>query len=401
MSSFESTSINLVIDSDLVQWLGLDSACLISLLTAIQQMRAQSVQSLLDEGHEELAGQIGEYFSITYDRIERVAGLSLYKTRKVCKRLAEVITVETIRDGMSYFNKYTINGDLLDVLKTIGFANNLSYEETVQLDASQRAEMFIRARLTRTESFDPRTEIFKHGTEIFEYGTEIFKYGDNDTNDPECLITPEKSVGAAQKTGENAVAAQKSRYIDHNKDQEDQEREDKREYIENDIETDQKDQKERTNAEFEQPRQTAPVEQQDLLLVPRAACSVCGKPAVEQESCVYHLILARYGELFPRKSQHQLSNRRLQVAAERRWKDRDFRAHWDDGLKRASLSRFIQDSSWFSLRWYLANEDNWAKCYEGNYDNPKGARTQLQENDAVAVEGFKKLLPPDDYMGRF
>ncbi|MCP5100680.1 MAG: hypothetical protein GY943_34460, partial [Chloroflexi bacterium] len=38
-------------------------------------------------------------------------------------------------------------------------------------------------------------------------------------------------------------------------------------------------------------------------------------------------------------------------------------------LERAAPSVFLANGGWFDFGWFVKNDENWRKCYEGNYDN--------------------------------
>jgi hypothetical protein len=83
----------------------------------------------------------------------------------------------------------------------------------------------------------------------------------------------------------------------------------------------------------------------------------------------YRDILARWSELFPSKPQPTERNKALRTKTATRTRDGEFVGRWDAALVRASKSTFCNDGTWFTLNWFLANDENWRKCADGNYDN--------------------------------
>ena len=58
-----------------------------------------------------------------------------------------------------------------------------------------------------------------------------------------------------------------------------------------------------------------------------------------------------------------------------RMKDDDFRKNWDAALVQMTRASAwaLKETDWFTLNWFLANDENWRKCADGNYDDkPKG-----------------------------
>ena len=77
-------------------------------------------------------------------------------------------------------------------------------------------------------------------------------------------------------------------------------------------------------------------------------------------------------ELFPDKPQPRATNKTLNSKVKTRMKSIHFKVSWKNALTRASVSQFLQDSSWFTLGWFLKNDDNYEKCLNGNYDDRQG-----------------------------
>ena len=56
-------------------------------------------------------------------------------------------------------------------------------------------------------------------------------------------------------------------------------------------------------------------------------------------------------------------------------KDDDFRKNWAAALVQMTHASAwaLKETDWFTLNWFLANDENWRKCADGNYDDkPKG-----------------------------
>jgi hypothetical protein len=82
-------------------------------------------------------------------------------------------------------------------------------------------------------------------------------------------------------------------------------------------------------------------------------------------------ILTVWSELFPAKPQPTERNKALRSKTKTRVKDADFCEQWHAALVRASRSSFCRDGTWFTLNWFLANDENWRKCADGNYDDKR------------------------------
>ena len=107
-------------------------------------------------------------------------------------------------------------------------------------------------------------------------------------------------------------------------------------------------------------------------------------------------ILSLWIELYPTKPKHRLTDK-LKRQATTRMKAKDFREGWAFALKRGSYSKFLSNSGWYDLYWFLKDDDNWRKVAAGNYDDDgaKGmATTQAEpipESDYVSPDDFFKV----------
>ena len=108
-------------------------------------------------------------------------------------------------------------------------------------------------------------------------------------------------------------------------------------------------------------------------------------------------ILTRWSVLFPEKPQPTERNKALRSKAATRWKDAEFRERWEKALARASRSSFCRDGAWFTLNWFLANDENWRKAADGNYDTKRGAPPSAV---AVALDP-SEVMDPDAFFGSF
>ena len=91
------------------------------------------------------------------------------------------------------------------------------------------------------------------------------------------------------------------------------------------------------------------------------------------ELSTYTIILARWRELFPKRPQPTEKNKTLRTKAATRMRDDDFRENWDAALVRMTHASAwaLKETKWFSLNWFLANDENWQKCLDGLYDAEK------------------------------
>ena len=59
-----------------------------------------------------------------------------------------------------------------------------------------------------------------------------------------------------------------------------------------------------------------------------------------------------------------------------RMKDADFSKNWDAALVQMTHASAwaLKETDWFTLNWFLANDENWQKCRDGNYDDKPAPR---------------------------
>ena len=80
--------------------------------------------------------------------------------------------------------------------------------------------------------------------------------------------------------------------------------------------------------------------------------------------------------MFPSKPQPRPTNKTLCKKLTTRLKEAEFRDTWIAAMTRASKSTWCNEGGWFTLDWFLKNDDNWRKCLDGNYDD-KGAMAPI------------------------
>jgi hypothetical protein len=76
----------------------------------------------------------------------------------------------------------------------------------------------------------------------------------------------------------------------------------------------------------------------------------------------------------------------------------EFSANWHAALLRASRSDFCKTNGFFTLSWFLKNEENWRKCYDGNYDSNGHNGNGNGRNPAPVAEAIPEgcYTHPDD-----
>jgi hypothetical protein len=121
-----------------------------------------------------------------------------------------------------------------------------------------------------------------------------------------------------------------------------------------------------------------------------------GKEEVKEDTHVLLALLSRWSELFPEKTQPRANNRSLREKVGKRMEDAHFRDNWEAAMVRASRSSFCNESGWFQLSWFLHNDANWEKCFDGNYDDkPQRTGPQPRKQKFVTVAG-ESDTPGDD-----
>jgi len=80
-------------------------------------------------------------------------------------------------------------------------------------------------------------------------------------------------------------------------------------------------------------------------------------------------ILSHWADVFPSKQQPRHSNKTLRKKLRTRMREPEFKKNWRVAITRASKSTFCNDGSWCKVGWFLANDDNWRKALDGDYDD--------------------------------
>jgi len=107
--------------------------------------------------------------------------------------------------------------------------------------------------------------------------------------------------------------------------------------------------------------------------------------------------LNAWKKFFPRKSQPRPGTSRYRNQFHTRWKDKHFRENWYRALERGSKSTFLQGTGWqgFCVQWFLANETNWQKVLDGNYDdqgNKNGTASALDGQAQAEWEALERWM---------
>ena len=90
-------------------------------------------------------------------------------------------------------------------------------------------------------------------------------------------------------------------------------------------------------------------------------------------------IKEEWARLFPSKPQPRTLGGKNTGHLKARMESSDFMENWQAALKRASRSTFLNENGFFTLWWFITNDDNWQKCLDGNYDDKgDGAKGPIQ-----------------------
>ena len=101
----------------------------------------------------------------------------------------------------------------------------------------------------------------------------------------------------------------------------------------------------------------------------------------------FAVFLSNWAELFPGKPQPKTTTTSLSKKLKTRLDVAAFRDGWRDALARASKSTFCNTGGWFTAHWFLANDENWRKCADGNYDNEGAKSNGVQPNGGWHIPG--------------
>ena len=112
----------------------------------------------------------------------------------------------------------------------------------------------------------------------------------------------------------------------------------------------------------------------------------------ERESCTtssdYQVIRLLWSELFPTKPQPRADNKTLQGKLKTRMASAHFRDNWEAALRRAANSTFCRQESWFDLKWFLKNDDNYEACLNGKYDDRHGGTSRRPAQKFVVTPNY-------------
>lgn len=81
------------------------------------------------------------------------------------------------------------------------------------------------------------------------------------------------------------------------------------------------------------------------------------------------------------KPQPRSSTASYRTSFARRWKEKAFRENWKQAMERAAESKYLHDAGWFCFSWFIKNDLNWQKCFDGNYDDRKNTYHNNGEAD--------------------
>ena len=94
----------------------------------------------------------------------------------------------------------------------------------------------------------------------------------------------------------------------------------------------------------------------------------------------WDILLEKWAKYFPEKPQPRATNRTLRKKLATRTRDSEFVDGWERALSRASKSSFLHSSGFFTLDWFLKNDDHWTRCLNGNYDDNGTASSRPRAN---------------------
>lgn len=97
---------------------------------------------------------------------------------------------------------------------------------------------------------------------------------------------------------------------------------------------------------------------------------------------------------FPDKPKPRECSKSLQQKVKTRMKSAHFQVNWKPALIRASRSEFLMRSGFFTLGWFLKNDDNYEKCLNGNYDSQAQGHKPGPLN---AMEEYQKLATEEGW----
>lgn len=93
------------------------------------------------------------------------------------------------------------------------------------------------------------------------------------------------------------------------------------------------------------------------------------KETLATSAAEYHEFRQEWARYFPDKAQPRENNKTVQQKLKTRMQSKHFKENWQIALERASGSKFLRQSGFFDVSWFLQNENNYEKCLNGNYDD--------------------------------
>jgi len=81
---------------------------------------------------------------------------------------------------------------------------------------------------------------------------------------------------------------------------------------------------------------------------------------------------------FPNKPQPRADNKTLQGKFKTRMKSKHFQENWKQALIVGGQSQFLQTGDFFTLGWFLKNDDHYERCLNGNYKDRQSNNHQPQ-----------------------
>ncbi len=108
-------------------------------------------------------------------------------------------------------------------------------------------------------------------------------------------------------------------------------------------------------------------------------------PQTPRADADYQQIRQFWIDQFPDKPKPREDNATLRGKASTRMRAEHFQENWRASLIRASKSAFLAESNWFTLGWFLKNDNHYEKCLNGNYDDQKQGRGKPGPLNAMEV----------------
>ena len=106
----------------------------------------------------------------------------------------------------------------------------------------------------------------------------------------------------------------------------------------------------------------------------------------EQLNTFFNELKAEWLRLFKDKPQPRTLGGKNASHLRQRMADKFFMENWKATLIKASKSKWLNDNSFFTLWWFILNDDNWQKCYDGNYDDKGAIRTTINSDGKSVVK---------------